>query len=95
VVTPGPGPVRKREGPASRAPPVPTSGYFLIVPEEEVAELNWSPEQALQAIISAGLTAPPEVRYFKTILAAERVAAGLVTSGGSSGPRDDGRSPLA
>jgi uncharacterized membrane protein len=46
--------------------PVPTSGYFLLVPEEEVTELNWSPEQALQAIISAGLTAPPEVRYFRT-----------------------------
>jgi uncharacterized membrane protein len=44
--------------------PVPTSGYFLIVPEEEVSELNWGPDQALQAIISAGLTAPPEVRYF-------------------------------
>jgi uncharacterized membrane protein len=45
--------------------PVPTSGYFLLVPEEDVTELNWSPDQALQAIISAGLTAPPEVRYFK------------------------------
>jgi uncharacterized membrane protein len=45
--------------------PVPTSGYFLLVPEEEVTELNWTSEQALQAIISAGLTAPPEVGYFK------------------------------
>jgi uncharacterized membrane protein len=45
--------------------PVPTSGYFLMVPEDEVTELNWTPEQTLQAIISAGLTAPPEVRYFK------------------------------
>jgi uncharacterized membrane protein len=45
--------------------PVPTSGYFLIVPEEEVSELDWGPDQALQAIISAGLTAPPEVRYFR------------------------------
>jgi uncharacterized membrane protein len=44
--------------------PVPTSGYFLLVPEEEVTELNWGSEQALQAIISAGLTVPPEVRYF-------------------------------
>jgi uncharacterized membrane protein len=46
--------------------PVPTSGYFLLVPEEEVTELNWSSEQALQTIISAGLTAPPEIGYFKT-----------------------------
>jgi uncharacterized membrane protein len=44
--------------------PVPTSGYFLLVPEEEVTELNWSSEQALQAIISAGLTAPPEIGYY-------------------------------
>jgi uncharacterized membrane protein len=46
--------------------PVPTSGYFLLVPEEEVTELSWSVEQALQSIISAGLTAPPEIGYFKT-----------------------------
>jgi uncharacterized membrane protein len=46
--------------------PVPTSGYFLLVPEDEVVELNWTPEEALQAIISAGLTAPSQVRYFKT-----------------------------
>jgi uncharacterized membrane protein len=46
--------------------PVPTSGYFLLVPEEDVTEPNWSPEQAVQAIISGGLMAPPEVRYFRT-----------------------------
>jgi uncharacterized membrane protein len=45
--------------------PVPTSGYLLLVPEDEVTELNWSPEQAVQTIISGGLTAPPEVRYYK------------------------------
>jgi uncharacterized membrane protein len=51
--------------------PVPTSGYFLLVPEEEVTELDWGPEQALQAIISGGLTAPPEVSYFKAGPAAD------------------------
>jgi uncharacterized membrane protein len=45
--------------------PMPASGFLLLVPEEEVTELNWSPEQTLQAIISVGLTALPEVRYFK------------------------------
>jgi uncharacterized membrane protein len=50
---------------------VPTSGYFLLVPEEEVTELSWGPEQALQTIISAGLTAPPDVSYFKTSPAPE------------------------
>jgi uncharacterized membrane protein len=44
--------------------PVPTSGYYLLVPEEEVTEPRWTPEETLQAIISGGLTAPPEVRYF-------------------------------
>ena len=51
--------------------PVPTSGYFLLIPEDEVTELNWSPDQTLQTIISAGLMAPPEVSYFKAKLAAE------------------------
>jgi uncharacterized membrane protein len=45
--------------------PIPTSGFFLIVPEEEVTELNWNVQQTLQAIISGGLTAPPEITYFK------------------------------
>jgi uncharacterized membrane protein len=51
--------------------PMPTSGYFLIVPEDEVTELDWTPEQALQTIISGGLTAPPEIRYFKSATASE------------------------
>jgi uncharacterized membrane protein len=46
--------------------PMPASGFFLLVPEEEVTELNWSLEQTLQALISVGLTAPPEVRYSMT-----------------------------
>ena len=44
--------------------PVPTSGFFLLVPEEEVTELNWNTEQTLQAVMSGGLTTPPEVSYF-------------------------------
>lgn len=46
--------------------PVPTSGYFLLVPEEDVTEPNWTTEQALQTIISGGLTVPPEVHYYKS-----------------------------
>jgi uncharacterized membrane protein len=49
--------------------PVPTSGFMLLVPEEEVTELNWSTEQALQAVISGGLVSPPEVSYYKDGLA--------------------------
>jgi uncharacterized membrane protein len=44
--------------------PVPTSGFFLLVPEEEVTELNWNTEQTLQAVMSGGLTCPREVTYF-------------------------------
>lgn len=51
--------------------PVPTSGFFLLVPEEEAIELNWTAEESLQAIISAGLTAPPQVSYFRTMPTAD------------------------
>jgi uncharacterized membrane protein len=44
--------------------PVPTSGFFLLVPEEEVTELNWSTSQSLQAVMSGGLTCPRDVSYF-------------------------------
>jgi uncharacterized membrane protein len=44
--------------------PVPTSGFFLLVPEEEVTELNWNTEQTLQAVMSGGLACPREVTYF-------------------------------
>jgi uncharacterized membrane protein len=71
--------------------PVPTSGYFLLVPEEEVTELNWSSEQALQAIISAGITAPPEVGYFKAALAPERNTAAVLVPGNA--PPDAQRTP--
>jgi uncharacterized membrane protein len=47
--------------------PVPTSGFFLLVPEDEVTELNWNTEQTLQAVMSGGLTSPAEVSYFKGI----------------------------
>jgi uncharacterized membrane protein len=73
--------------------PVPTSGYFLLVPEEEVTELDWTPEQALQTIVSAGLTVPSEVRYFTTRPAmGMNPAAAPVPSEAPPNPRD-GRSP--
>src|SRR5262249_11669669 len=45
--------------------PVPTSGFFLLVPEEEVTELNWNTEQTLQAVMSGGLTSPRAVSFYK------------------------------
>jgi uncharacterized membrane protein len=44
--------------------PVPTSGFFLLVPEEETTALNWNTEQTLQAVMSGGLAHPHEVSYF-------------------------------
>ena len=67
--------------------PVPTSGFFLLVPEEEVTELNWNSDQTLQAIMSGGLTAPPEVSFFTT-----KPPTDLVTSEVSPKPHDDSRS---
>jgi uncharacterized membrane protein len=52
--------------------PVPTSGFFLLVPEEEVTELNWDTEQTLQAVISGGLTSPREVSFYKSRVAQQQ-----------------------
>ena len=43
--------------------PVPTSGYMLLVPEENVIPLNWSLEETLQAVVSGGITVPKKVRW--------------------------------
>jgi uncharacterized membrane protein len=44
--------------------PLPTSGYMLMVPENEVTDLDWSLEETIQAVVSFGLTAPEEVQYY-------------------------------
>jgi uncharacterized membrane protein len=44
--------------------PIPTSGYMLMVPEDEVTELDWTLEETIQAVVSFGLTAPDTVQYF-------------------------------
>ena len=46
--------------------PVPTSGYMLMIPEEDVVTLNWDLEETLQAIVSGGITVPPKVTYHST-----------------------------
>lgn len=56
--------------------PVPTSGYMLLIPQEEVVELNWDLEETLQAIVSGGITVPDTVTYYadpKLTLNAESV----------------------
>ena len=48
--------------------PVPTSGYMLMVPEENVVSLNWDLQETLQAIVSGGITVPDKVTYGTTLL---------------------------
>ncbi len=43
--------------------PIPSSGYMLLVPEEEVTELDWTLEETMQAVVSFGITAPSRIRY--------------------------------
>jgi uncharacterized membrane protein len=44
--------------------PIPTSGYMLLIPQNEVVDLNWDLEETLQAIVSGGITVPKKVSYF-------------------------------
>lgn len=46
--------------------PVPTSGYMLLVEQDDVIELNWDLEETLQAIVSGGITVPETVTYSNT-----------------------------
>ena len=43
--------------------PVPTSGYMLLVEQEDVVDLNWDLEETLQAIVSGGITVPDTVTF--------------------------------
>lgn len=43
--------------------PIPTSGYMILVPEEETQDVNWTLDQTLQAVVSGGISVPPLVRY--------------------------------
>ncbi len=43
--------------------PIPTSGYMLLVPEEDVVPLDWDLQETLQAIVSGGISVPDQVRY--------------------------------
>jgi uncharacterized membrane protein len=47
--------------------PVPTSGYMLMVPEEDVVPLNWDIQETLQAIVSGGITVPRNVTYARRL----------------------------
>ncbi len=42
--------------------PNPTSGFYILIPEDEVVYLNMSVEDAFKLIISGGIVSPPEKR---------------------------------
>jgi uncharacterized membrane protein len=76
--------------------PMPVSGFLLLVPEEEVTDLNWGPEPTLQTLISVGLTTPKDVAYFPTKSAAERnPLAASVADEVPTSRQADRQSPLA
>ncbi len=45
--------------------PVPTTGMLLMVPEEEVTELDWDVKDAMQAVISFGTSTPDAIDFFR------------------------------
>lgn len=42
---------------------MPPTGFTLFVPADEVIELAWSPTQAIQAIVSGGLSVPEDLPF--------------------------------
>ncbi len=42
---------------------MPPTGFTLFVPEDKVTDIDWSMNEALQAILSGGITAPPTIHY--------------------------------
>lgn len=53
--------------------PLPTSGYMLMVPAEEVTEISWGLQETLQAIVSGGITVPETVEYTIGVVDTEAV----------------------
>jgi uncharacterized membrane protein len=43
---------------------MPPTGFTLFVPEENVTDLDWPLQQAIQAIVSGGITAPTHIDYY-------------------------------
>jgi uncharacterized membrane protein len=45
--------------------PNPTSGWYLVVPEEEIYEVDFTVEEGLKALISAGIVLPESKDAYK------------------------------
>lgn len=50
--------------------PLPTSGFVLLVPEDEVVDLGWTVNETMQGIVSGGLSMPATVRFTSPVLGA-------------------------
>ena len=46
---------------------MPPAGFTLFVPEENVTDVDWTVNQALQAIVSGGITIPSVIHYSQGI----------------------------
>jgi uncharacterized membrane protein len=46
---------------------MPPAGFTLFVPEEQVIDIDWSMNQALQAILSGGINSPAAIHYFRGV----------------------------
>ena len=46
---------------------MPPSGFTIFVPEESVTDVDWSVNQAIQAIVSGGMTIPSVIHYSQGI----------------------------
>lgn len=44
---------------------MPPTGFTFFVPADEVIEVAWTPTQVIQAMVSGGLSAPPELPFRK------------------------------
>ena len=43
--------------------PLPTSGFVLLVAEDDVVDLGWTVNETMQGIVSGGLSMPASVRF--------------------------------
>jgi uncharacterized membrane protein len=53
---------------------------MLLIPEENVTELDWPLEQTIQAVVSFGITAPDRVCYYTDGSAARNVPGSLTSA---------------
>jgi uncharacterized membrane protein len=60
----------------------PTTGYLQIVRRSEITELDWSVEEAIRTVMSAGILKPD----FVTIVSNQDIAANVYMKEGDTAP---------